>query len=218
VEWLVRHAQSFALLACPKVQAAGQLAGTNSRVCCVYCSICGTAVYSIKQLVHHLLVTWVSGVHQMVFMVPQLLSNLKAAVCPDMAGACHSVCVYLLETGFGWYNTGRCCQLCLDRLACSTASTMQLPTLQSQQALTSQQRHSSYLQSPQTRHRAARRQLVIAAGEARSANRTKWTQKDVQQTQQGWDSSQKKQQVNSNIMQLTQLDDAHDLVGMLWQQ
>lgn len=53
---------------------------------------------------------------------------------------------------------------------------------------------------------------MIAAGEARSANRTKWTQKDVQQTQQGWERSQKQQQVNSNITQLTQLDDAHDLV------
>jgi hypothetical protein len=32
-------------------------------------------------------------VHQLVFMVPQLLSKLKAAVCPGMAGAYYTVCV-----------------------------------------------------------------------------------------------------------------------------
>lgn len=59
----------------------------------------------------------------------------------------------------------------------------------------------------------SRRQLVIARGEARSANRTKWTQKDLQ-TQQQDSASQKQQQYTNNITQLTQLDDAHDLVGV----
>ena len=103
----------------------------------------------------------------------------------------------------------------LGSLCFLTISTMQLPAFHSQQALTSHQRHSSCPHIPIRNHRASRRQLVVAAGEARSANRTKWTQKEHQQ---GY-SSQKQQQYASNITQLTQLDDAHDLVGEgAWQQ
>lgn len=52
---------------------------------------------------------------------------------------------------------------------------------------------------------------MIAAGEARSANRTKWTQKDQQSAQQGL-SSLKQEQYVASISQLTQADGAHDLV------
>lgn len=90
--------------------------------------------------------------------------------------------------------------------------TIMLPAFRSQQAFTSHKRHAHCLKAPFDNSKAPRRQLVIAAGEARSANRTKWTQKDLQ-TQQQTVSSHKHEQYVSSISQLSQADKAHELVS-----
>jgi hypothetical protein len=87
------------------------------------------------------------------------------------------------------------------------------------------------LSSPPVHQQRIRyRQLVVAAGEARSANRSKWTreQQDAamataaaaaapaappQQQQQASQAAAVQQQMSSQITQLTQLDSAHGLVS-----
>lgn len=91
---------------------------------------------------------------------------------------------------------------------------MQLPACHPTQQLTSShRRHANCPHIPAQITQRVQRQLVIAAGEARSANRTKWTQKDQQSAQQG-PSSRKQEQYVASISQLTQADGAHDLVGV----
>jgi hypothetical protein len=100
---------------------------------------------------------------------------------------------------------------------CNTAPAikMQLPACHTatQQLSSSHRRHAHRPHIPLQITQRAQRQLVIAAGEARSANRTKWTQKDQQSAQQG-PSSRKQEQYVASISQLTQADGAHDLVSM----
>lgn len=89
---------------------------------------------------------------------------------------------------------------------------MQSMQLQQQQALSGHTRPSKCSHVHPEHHRPSRRQLVIRNGEARSANRTKWTQNDAQARQQQ-PSAPGKDQYVAKISQLTQADHAHDLVS-----
>jgi hypothetical protein len=93
-----------------------------------------------------------------------------------------------------------------------TTTIMQLPTSQSQQVLTSQRRAPNCPHVLHRNHKSSRRDLVIAAGEARSANRTKWTQKDVQTQQQVASNTQKVFEIKS-LPEVNDIQSAHDLVG-----
>jgi hypothetical protein len=93
--------------------------------------------------------------------------------------------------------------------------TMQLPTIHSQQARISHRQQPNCLHIPHVNQSKARRQLVIAAGEARSANRTKWTQQETTDRLGTLESNvaiSSQHSVSIDTKQLTQEDKAHDLV------
>lgn len=60
-----------------------------------------------------------------------------------------------------------------------------------------------------------RRQLVVVAGEARSANRTKWTRKDAGQSHGLVLDHVEKQQNNSAAKSLQDVDAVHELVRLV---
>jgi hypothetical protein len=64
---------------------------------------------------------------------------------------------------------------------------------------------------------SSRRQLTVVAGEARSANRTKWTRRDAEQQLELQSNDIYIQSSNGPIQQLSDID-PHELVSMVLQQ